>query len=168
MTRNISALDFLNVERGIKNFLTYFECFDKTMREEIATPTWITSYNFVCLLNLPTMLATFGPLRNYWEGGGMGEKIIQHIKPLWNRFRKHWQLHLVEKLLKKMAIDRIQLHSMGHSGKNDNYIKEGKQFHSYNTKDEVYIQFNTRQPMSIIHLENGYYLIAITKNTMCT
>ena len=134
-------------------------------REENATPTWITSYNFVCLLNLPTMLATFGPLRNYWEGGGMGEKIIQHIKPLWNGFRKHWQLHLVDKLLKKMAIDRIQLHSMGHSGKNDNYIKEGKQFHSYKTKDEVYNQFNTRQPMSIIQLENGYYLIAMTKNT---
>jgi len=51
-------------------------------REENATPTWITSYNFVCLLNFPTMLATFGPLCNYWEGGGMGEKIIQKIKPL--------------------------------------------------------------------------------------
>jgi len=63
-----------NLRTTRKIFLTYFECFDKTMREENATPTWITSYNFVCLLNLPTMLATFGPLRNYWEGGGMGEK----------------------------------------------------------------------------------------------
>jgi len=52
------------------------------MREENATPTWITSYDFVCLLNLPTMLTTFAPLRNYWEGGGMGKKIIQHIKPI--------------------------------------------------------------------------------------
>jgi hypothetical protein len=74
MSRNISALHILNVERGIKIFLTYFECFYKTMREENATPTWLTSYNFVCLLNLPTMLATFGPLWKYWEGGGMGEK----------------------------------------------------------------------------------------------
>jgi hypothetical protein len=117
MSWNTSTLHILNVERGIKIFLTYFECFDKTMREENATPRWITSYNFVCLLNLPTMLATFGPLHNYWEGGGMDEKIIQQIKPLWNRFCKLWQLHLVEMLLKKMAIDRFQLHRMGHSGK---------------------------------------------------
>jgi hypothetical protein len=54
---------------------------------------------------------------------------------------------------------------MGHSDKNDNYIKEGKHFYSYKTKDEVYNQFNTRQPMSIIQLENGYYLIAMTRNT---
>jgi hypothetical protein len=61
----------------------------------------------------------------------MDENTIQHIKPLWNGFHKHWQLHLVDKLLKKMVIDWIQLHSMCHLGKNNSYIKEGKQIHTY-------------------------------------
>jgi len=52
---------------------------------------------------------------------------------------------------------------MGHSGKNNNYIKEGKQFHSYKTKDEVYNQ----QPSTNVHYtyRKWVYLIAMTKNT---
>jgi len=113
MSQNISTLHILNVERGIKIFLTYFELFDKAMRVHHSTPTWISSYNFLCLLNLPSTLADFGPIRNYWEGGGMGEKIIQQMKPLWNGFLKHWQIILLDKLLKKMAIDCIQQDSIG-------------------------------------------------------
>jgi hypothetical protein len=57
-------------------------------RETNNKPTWLTSYNFLCLLSLPKTIEEFGPIRNYWEGGAMGEKLIQVVKPLWNGFRK--------------------------------------------------------------------------------
>jgi hypothetical protein len=58
------------------------------MRKKDEEPTRIPSYNFICLTNIPERMHTFGTIHNYWEGGGMGEKIIQLIKPLWNGFYK--------------------------------------------------------------------------------
>jgi hypothetical protein len=57
------------------------------MRETNEKPTWLASYNFLCLPNLPKTIEEFGPIRNYWEGGVMG-KLIQVVKPLWNGFQK--------------------------------------------------------------------------------
>jgi hypothetical protein len=44
------------------------------MRPKDSTPTWITSYNFICLTNITAILRSFGPIQNYWEEGAMGEK----------------------------------------------------------------------------------------------
>ena len=166
MHRSSELSHIFRVERAIKNFLTYFEHFDKAMRRESDTPTWITSYNFICLLNVPNMLATFGPLRNFWEGGGMGEKFIQQIKPLWNGFRKNWQLNLLDNVLQKMAINRIEKHSQQN-------VNKGKQFHKYKDKEDVTDNFNNRKPMSMIQLDNGKFFFSVMKNNtfvpvMCT
>jgi len=88
MDSSMSLEAIRNTERHIKIFLNYFEHFDKGMRKKDEVPTWISSYNFICLTNIPETMHKFGPIRNYWEGGGMGEKIIQLIKPLWNAIRK--------------------------------------------------------------------------------
>ncbi len=63
-----------DVGRHIKIFLSCFERFDKEMRKESDKPHWISSNNFICLLNLPDMLRLFGPLRNLWEGGGQEKR----------------------------------------------------------------------------------------------
>jgi hypothetical protein len=42
------------------------------------------------------VLRDFGPIRNLWEGGGQGEKIIGLLKPSWFGFRKKKALQLVE------------------------------------------------------------------------
>ena len=71
------------IDRHIKLFLSFIEILDLELREEREHENkkdphiWITSYNFVCLLNLPQQIARFGPVNNYWEGGGLGEKYIQ-------------------------------------------------------------------------------------------
>ena len=88
--------DVHDAERHIKIFLSSFERFDKAIRGKDDKPTWITSYNFICLTNLPDMLRDFGPIRNLWEGGGQGEKIIGLLKPSWFGFRKKKALQLVE------------------------------------------------------------------------
>jgi hypothetical protein len=96
-----------HIEYLIQVFLTCFEEFGMETRQEGSKPTWVTSYNFVCLLNLPQVIRQYGPIRNYWEGGGMGEKIIQLIKPNWRGHRKNWQVNVLSKMLTNMAITRV-------------------------------------------------------------
>jgi hypothetical protein len=53
-----------DTEWHIKIFLTYYEDIDKASRTSSEVPGWITSYNFCLLLNLPSIMREFGPLRN--------------------------------------------------------------------------------------------------------
>ena len=52
----------------IRIFLTLFARIDQKIRQKNEKPKWITSYNFLCLLNIPEMMENFGPVRNLWEG----------------------------------------------------------------------------------------------------
>jgi hypothetical protein len=49
------------------------------------TGAWWTKSNYVSLLNIPEAILAFGPLVNWWDGGGKGEKFVQLIKPLITR-----------------------------------------------------------------------------------
>ena len=98
----------------IKLFLNVYHIFDshipkksKKKRKESQPPTWVSSYNFVCLLNLPDMMGHYGPLTNLWEGGGQGEKVLTKLKPLHNGYRPGWQKHLLTNALDAMAFDRV-------------------------------------------------------------
>jgi hypothetical protein len=84
MKQCVSTEDIDDIECHIKLFLSSFESFDIAMRNTDTKPTWLTSYNFMCLINVPKMIQEFGPVRNLWEGGGQGEKIIGLLKPLWS------------------------------------------------------------------------------------
>ena len=90
----------------------------------------------------------------------MGEKFIQEMKPIWNGFRKNWQLNLIDNVLKKMAIDRIEKYGL-HSS-----VNGGKQFHRYKNKEDVLHNFNNRRPMSMIQVENGNFIFPLlNRNT---
>ena len=56
MCRSVTESHVQDVERHVKIFLNTFEVFDSAMLDEDVTPTWISSYNFICLTNLPSGL----------------------------------------------------------------------------------------------------------------
>ena len=61
-------------ERLLRIFLTHTYDFVEEMKlREDSKPSWLTSYNFVCLLNLPQQIEMLGPVRNRYEGGCRGE-----------------------------------------------------------------------------------------------
>jgi len=109
MQEEVGEEDIIDAKWHIKIFLSCFEAFDKDMRGENDKPTWITSYNFICLTNLPDVMQHYGPVRNLWEGGGQGEKIIRLFKPVWYGFRKNWHYNLLNNVLQQMSIQRVQL-----------------------------------------------------------
>ncbi len=93
MTSNVTKDSITDVDMHIKIFLQCFHRFDITMQknDEERKPKWLTSYNFISLTTIPLILQQYGPVRNQWEGGGLGEKIIQQMKPTWLGSRKNWQ-----------------------------------------------------------------------------
>jgi hypothetical protein len=80
MAEEIQDTTAQTMELQIKLFLTEFDLLDQQIKTEGSTPSVISSFNFVSLLNLPKSTLTFGPLRNLWEGSFKGEGYIQHCK----------------------------------------------------------------------------------------
>ena len=116
MVKEVSDYEIETVRHQIKCFLSVFDVLDnhipkKKVKKKIANvpppPTWVTSYNYVCLLNLPDIMKEYGPLPNLWEGGGQGEKVLTKLKPLHNGYRSGWQKHLLSNALDAMALDRV-------------------------------------------------------------
>ena len=60
------------------------------------------------LLNLPEVLKKYGPLRNLWEGGGQGERVLSVFKPTWGGYRKNCMPSMLDRMLRQMAIERIK------------------------------------------------------------
>ena len=73
MSSSVTQSHKKDIERHIHIILNCFEVMDMELRVTEEAPTWITSYNFLYLLNLPDMLQKFGLLQNLWEGRG-GDK----------------------------------------------------------------------------------------------
>jgi hypothetical protein len=165
MQEEVGEEDILDAKRHIKIFLSCFDTFDKEMRGENDKPTWITSYNFICLTNLPDVMQHYGPVRNLWEGGGQGEKIIRLFKPVWYGFRKNWHYNLLNNVLQQMSINRVQV--MREKKKVNNNcnmwgINTGKKMiHKYKNMEDVHLQYYARKPISMLKLNNGKFYIGL-------
>ena len=100
MKHTINKTDVEESDRTIKIFLSSFDRVDCNFKYDL--PSWGTLFNFICLLNLPTTMNTFGPLRNFWEGGSQGEGFLVMVKPeLSTGLCKNWQTNLMKKVLQK-------------------------------------------------------------------
>ena len=138
---------------NIKIFLTLFERLDAGMRDKGEDPIGVTSYNFVCLLNLPKLMEQFGPLRNLWEGSFQGEGILRYVKPeVGMGVRVNWSLNVMINLLQSKALSQIS------SGKNDtgDTGAQGKRmlYHRYRSKAKLLLHLREGKPLSVIWL-NG-------------
>ena len=188
MCRSVTEANVQDVERHIKIFLNSFEVFDKAMRCGEDTPTWISSYNFICLTNLPSILREFGPLRNMWEGGGQGEKILRLVKPTWIGFRKNWQLNMLNRLLRQTAMGRLQSKE-GHTEadaikwmtedvedeldeddpieNNTSDIFQGNHLlKRYSNAADVRRRFQCRRPLSLVRLNNQKFCCVLRNNSV--
>ena len=61
-----------DVDCSIRVFLTHFADMDAKLQRKAETPSWLSSYNFLSLLNLPDVIREYGPLQVIWAGGSKG------------------------------------------------------------------------------------------------
>ncbi len=167
MAASVTPAAIDDVDKHIKKFLTSFHKFDRAMRKTDEKPTWITSYNFICLTNIPKVMRRFGPVRNLWEGGDQGEKIIRVVKPLWFGFRKNWEVNLLTNTLNIMAIDRV-LHTTtrthnkalidaAEQQKCNTIGMKKKMVHKYISLEQITENYNNRKPLSVVQLCEGRF-----------
>ena len=156
-------------ENAIKVFLDKFELHDSALRKSEDKPTWVTSYNFVCLLNLPYMMQEYGPLRNLWEGSLQGEGFIKQVKPKIKKgLRKNWQKNTLQAVFEQMALERLnqatqEETNLDHSS-NVNNMERYSNLHMYQNHCTCINRFYRRKPLSVVLLNNGKLHLVIKKN----
>lgn len=72
---------------------------------------WWLKSNYVSILNLGPTIRRIGPLTNFWDGGGKGERYIQEIKPHIPRGVRDGKLffvRLMEKVYKMDCLKKIE------------------------------------------------------------
>jgi hypothetical protein len=140
------------LELRIRLFLTRFQRFDEPMRKKDRNPNWLSTYNFMCLLNLPATIEEFGPVRQWYEGKWLGERYVSTVKserlkcPLVN-------LHyvLLRNLHRNKSIDSLNNKS-DHVNKREQLPMNTKVFTSL---DDLQGSFLSRNPFPITRMKNG-------------
>ena len=102
MTINTKKEDINHVEAILRMFLIYSEKLDYSISGDNAVPSWIKSYNLLCLLNVPDLMRNYGNIRNLWEGGNDGESYMKIVKShLKSGLVNGWQQWVVSNMLKE-------------------------------------------------------------------
>lgn len=159
----------IEIEFYIKYFLSLYVKFDLLYDVEKKLPSWVTASNFICLLNLPELIREVGPLKNLWEGGDIGEKILGSVKDEFLGIRKNWTKALLERIISQRAIDKI-LPKIIEQQEDDSicskYIRYGT-YHKYHTNFEIRQLFNQNKVISIIQeIDLRFYVIMKDKTKM--
>ena len=169
MAKTVNSSHVATCEHHIKLFLSAFDRFDGKIRKSKDKPMWLSSYNYVCLLNIPEVMNEFGPLSNLWEGGGQGEKILRNVKPIMNGYRKNWQRNALNKLLDNMALNRLIEDSRKDDvTKADDQLGEVPigELHLYDDIPTLHQAIRKCIPISVACLEDGTFA-AVLKGWKC-
>jgi hypothetical protein len=119
------------LEMIIRMFLTKFDHVDAMLKnQEKIGPTWISSYNFLCILNIPNMIRRYGSLRHIWEGGECGEGFIRKVKrELKTGLRNNWRCWVMTNLLRN-----ISYHDLFQQLNNDTKCNQHVEYKVYSNK----------------------------------
>jgi hypothetical protein len=97
-------LEFLEIV--IRKFLIAYDLVDSRMIQK-SLPSWMTQYNFLCLLNIPKVMRKYGCMRNIWEGGVEGEGFLRKYKrELRNGLKPKWEMWTVKNLLQRVVFQK--------------------------------------------------------------
>ena len=122
-------------------------------------PLWLSSYSMLNLLNLPSVMESHGPLRNYWEGSTMGEGILKRVKENYSRMSPNWHMSLTRRTLQHRSLHQIHKHIEKLENESDSRLQlpDTDLFKEVSNNYHVYPDFlclerafGNGQPLSII------------------
>ena len=105
----------------MKEFLSCVREFDVRVRHKLlnsnakkqGTEAWWLKPNYMSLFNLLSMMFLLGPLVEYWDGGGKGERFIQVVKPHIKRGVRDdldcFFVNLLDKIYRGMQLDLLEV-----------------------------------------------------------
>ena len=99
---SVSQDTIWKAEYAIRIFLSCYDDLDTVIRGKKTQPSVISTYNCMCLLNLPDTMRTLGPLRQFWEGKIQGEGFLPFVKIKHTQgIRKNWAPNLMKNILRE-------------------------------------------------------------------
>lgn len=145
--------------RLIRLYLNSIHRLDTAMRDEPSEakkPIWLSSYNFLSLLNIPKQVAKLGPLRNRWEGGVMGEGFLRKVKPtLTSPNRLNWTKNLLTTLVRQHSIINLRRKmEKDPTSFDDHWLERDGKFRTYGSLMEIEDCFQNHDPISIVIAED--------------
>jgi hypothetical protein len=115
---------------------------------------WLTLYSFICLMILPSVMENYGPITNVWDGGYVGEKFSQELKPwLKGGMTGNWNINLLSNILKQDAMSRIELPTSTQVDKRN--AQREYHYTRYKHALDVITQYNHREPISVVFFRDG-------------
>ena len=152
MSLNTTKSDINHLESIIRMFLIYYDIIDQIINDS-GTPSWISQYNMICLLNLPDTMRKYGHMRNIWEGGTDGESYLKHVKKqLSSGLVNQWQVWAITNLLKEDIYRdwKPVNNSLNHIIKNEIKI--------YCSKEDAKESYNSGKPISLLIYDEYKYI----------
>lgn len=137
---------------AVRVFLSKYDSLCRPLRQK--NPAVLSSYNFICLLNLPEAMERFGPLRKLWEGDYKGEGFAKFAKSFMTQgMRKDWHHMLLSRLHNAIAFKSVLLEDQRASTtvglQHQNTLREKKgEFHQYKSAFDVQQKFGENRPLS--------------------
>ncbi|KAL7580479.1 hypothetical protein ACA910_004492 [Epithemia clementina (nom. ined.)] len=151
------AINTEEIDFRVKRFLSCYTKVDQGLQsseDSHEKPSWVTSYNFMSLLNLPDAVRHCGPLCNIWEGGMQGEGFLRYVKREMSMgLRNNWQKRLLTRIYKRKSLAMLLSADIGmeedtladddddNENEDDNQNHSGKYF-VYNDFGKVLSDFS--------------------------
>jgi hypothetical protein len=164
MQRSIDEGNIKSTRHFIKQLLSAFHRVDGAMLKEGDKPGWLTSYNFLCLLNIPSLMKCYGPISNIWEGGYDGERYSQELKQrLKGGLKENWHKNVLDSVLNDDSMKPIELPES--QLESDNSSAE-KLFKKYGKCNLLLKDYNNRVPISVLYVGDNLWGAAISKESV--
>ena len=163
----------IDTDRHIKMFLTQLSRLDSEMKgDKSEKPVWITSWTYLCLLNVKRNMQQHGSLRNYYGGKPLGEGIVRKVKPLMSRFTPSWETVTTEKYYQHKTMHRLSSQKANNNTEDfsdgeDSSVSAPKNFVFYSSIHKVKKKMKNQQPVSGFLTHHDEYIIMIDGGRCC-
>lgn len=157
MVRQVNSHSIQRFACDIYLFLGMFDSLDSEMQNTMSPkpvkPTWLSSYNFVCLLNLPRLVTEYGPLRNLWEGGYLGEGFLRLAKPeIGMGYRKNWSVNALLRIYREKSLKQLTVVA---TESKDVEEEEDEEYDEWEESKQMYKRYRSVQKIGRAWKEGG-------------
>ena len=153
------------LDRHIRLFLSAVDVLSDAVDDTKEKPVWISSYTYMCLMNVPDMMRRYGVIRHYWEGKYFGEGILRDVKPLISHLYVNWEVNATKRLYQNMGMKCV-LNSL-QDLKNTHKCKTSCNHVTYGSYASAITYFKSMMPISILVSDNFECLVHIKGRSCC-
>ena len=166
MSPQVTGSTIKKLNYAVRIFLSAYDNLDSKLRRKKEECSVVSKYNFLCMMNLPAMMESLGPLPFLWEGKNQGEGYLRKVKGTYYggmMKNENWPVDMMKHISQCVEMDLLlpkkeegQKVIQTESALND----RSRKFARVSCFDEVQSRIKEcnrvkKKPVPVILLENG-------------